>query len=78
MESKIIQKQREEMKKVGFDGLVSISPENTTYTAGVAIPSQSLIRQRHVICLVPESGAPKPQDDRGEHGGEFCQGQCPD
>ncbi len=59
MESKIIRKQREEMKKVGFDGLVSISPENTTYTAGVAIPSQSLIRQRHVICLVPESGIAK-------------------
>ena len=59
MESKIIQKQREEMQKVGYDALVSISPENTTYTAGVAIPSHSIIRQRHVICLVPVSGAPK-------------------
>lgn len=46
------------MKKACLDALVSISPENTTYTAGVAIPSQSIIRQRHGICLVPASGAP--------------------
>ncbi|MGA2465056.1 MAG: Xaa-Pro peptidase family protein [Thermodesulfobacteriota bacterium] len=59
MENTIIQKQREEMRKGGYDALVSISPENTTYTAGVAIPSQSTIRQRHVICLVPVTGDPK-------------------
>jgi Xaa-Pro aminopeptidase len=59
VESTIIQKQREGMGRAGFDALVAISPENTTYTAGVAIPSQSLIRQRHVFCLVPASGAPK-------------------
>jgi Xaa-Pro aminopeptidase len=59
METKIIRKQRKEMKEAGFDALVSLSPENTTYTAGVAIPSQSLIRQRHAICLIPESGPPK-------------------
>ena len=59
VESKIIQRQREEMKTAGYDALISISPENTTYTAGVAIPSQSIIRQRHVICLVPAIGSPK-------------------
>ena len=59
MESNIIRREREEMKKAGYDALISISPENTTYTAGVAIPSQSIIRQRHVICLVPAIGSPK-------------------
>lgn len=59
MESAIIRKQREGMRRAGFDALVAMSPENATYTAGVAIPSQSLIRQRHVFCLVPASGAPR-------------------
>ena len=59
MEYRIIQKQKEAMKKAGYDALVSISPENATYTAGVAIPSHSIIRQRHVICVVPASGNPK-------------------
>lgn len=58
MENKILQRQREEMNKAGFDALVAISPENATYTAGVAIPSHSIIRQRHVICVVPTQGDP--------------------
>jgi hypothetical protein len=32
MESEIFRKQRKEIKETGFDGLVSLSPENTTYT----------------------------------------------
>jgi Xaa-Pro dipeptidase len=59
MEYRIIQKQKEAMKKAGYDALISMSPENATYTAGVAIPSHSIVRQRHVICVVPANGAPK-------------------
>lgn len=59
MEHPIIQKQREAMKREGYDGLISLSPENATYTSGVVIPSHSMIRQRHVICLVPASGNPR-------------------
>ena len=59
MEHPIIQKQRETISREGYDALISLSPENATYTAGVAIPSHSIIRQRHVICLVPVSGEPR-------------------
>ncbi len=56
---RIIQKQKEEMRKANYDALISMSPENATYTAGVAIPSHSIVRQRHVICVVPANGDPK-------------------
>jgi len=59
MEHQIIQKEREAMRREGYDALISLSPENATYTAGVAIPSHSIIRQRHVICLVPANGDPR-------------------
>lgn len=59
MEETIIDKQRKIMLEKGFDALVAISVENVTYTSGVMIPSQSLIRQRHAICFVPYSGEPK-------------------
>jgi len=59
MEETIIDKQRKIMLEKGFDTLVAISVENVAYTAGVEIPSQSLTRQRHAICLVPFRGEPK-------------------
>ena len=59
MENQIVRKQQQAMTREGFDALVSASPENSTYTAGVAIPSHSIIRQRHVLCIVPASGPSK-------------------
>ncbi|GAG71957.1 unnamed protein product, partial [marine sediment metagenome] len=59
MEETIINKQKKLMLEKGFDTLVAISVENVAYTAGVEIPSQSLTRQRHAICLLPFRGEPK-------------------
>jgi Xaa-Pro aminopeptidase len=59
MEHPILQKQRKAMRQEGYDALISLSPENAAYTAGVAVPSHSIIRQRHVLCVVPENGQPK-------------------
>jgi len=58
VENAILHRQRKAMIQAGWDALVAVSPENSTYTAGVAIPSHSIIRQRHVICIVPASGNP--------------------
>jgi hypothetical protein len=44
MEYRIIQRQKEAMKRSGLDALISMSPENATYTAGVAIPFHSIVR----------------------------------
>jgi len=59
MEETIIDKQKKIMLEEEFGALVAISVENVTYTGGVMIPSQPLIRQRHAICFVPSSGEPK-------------------
>ena len=41
----------------GLDAVVGMSPDNATYLAQVAIPSQTLIRSRLVMSLVAASGA---------------------
>ncbi|MFQ5849283.1 MAG: M24 family metallopeptidase [Candidatus Binatia bacterium] len=56
MNHEIIAKQAKAMAAEGLDALISISPENVTYTAGFVVPSQSLMRWRHAICIVTSDG----------------------
>lgn len=44
------------MAEKGLDALISISPENVTYTTGIVVPSQSLMRWRHAISIVARDG----------------------
>ncbi len=56
MNQEIIEKQKKAMASEGLDALISISPENVAYTAGFVVPSQSLMRWRHAICIVTPDG----------------------
>ena len=56
MNQEIITKQKKTMAAEGLDALISISPENVAYTAGFVVPSQSLMRWRHAICVVTANG----------------------
>ncbi|HWP60412.1 MAG TPA: Xaa-Pro peptidase family protein [Candidatus Acidoferrales bacterium] len=56
MDFAIIDKQRAAMRSTGLDALVSLSPENVTYTTGCVIPSQSLMRWRHAAAVVTVDG----------------------
>lgn len=47
----IFKTQREFMKEFGFDGMVTLSPENTAYMIGTPVPSQPNIRSRHVATI---------------------------
>lgn len=46
------------MARDGLDAIVAMSIDNVTYTLGVTVPSQKLIRERRVVVLVPKEGAP--------------------
>lgn len=59
MSSQVWAKQQRAMVEQRLDALVVMSPENVTYTAGVAVPSQRLVRHRHAICIVPAQGDPR-------------------
>ncbi|HHW93027.1 MAG TPA: aminopeptidase P family protein [Clostridiaceae bacterium] len=48
----IFDKQRDVMKEYGFDGLVTMSPENTQYVIGVNVPTQSTVRSRLVVSTI--------------------------
>ncbi|MEE9185908.1 MAG: Xaa-Pro peptidase family protein, partial [Candidatus Binatia bacterium] len=52
MNQEIIAKQKKAMAAEGLDALISLSPENVAYTAGFVVPSQSLMRWRHAVCIV--------------------------
>lgn len=56
MNQEIIEKQKKAMASEGLDALISISPENVAYTAGFVVPSQSLMRWRHAICIATPDG----------------------
>ena len=56
MNQEIIARQKKAMAERGLDALISISPENVTYTTGVVVPSQSLMRWRHAISVVAADG----------------------
>jgi len=55
-ESPIVAKQIAMAGEQEIDALVAMSPENTVYTGGFALPSQTLIRSRLVMCVVCQSG----------------------
>jgi Xaa-Pro aminopeptidase len=52
MNPEIIAKQQTAMQAAGLDALIALSPENVTYTTGIVVPSQSLMRWRHAACVV--------------------------
>jgi Xaa-Pro aminopeptidase len=56
MNQEIVAKQKKAMAAEDLDALISVSPENVTYTAGFVVPSQSLMRWRHAICVVTAEG----------------------
>src|SRR5574342_400859 len=56
MDQEIIDKQKKIMEANGLDALISISPENVTYSTGIVVPSQSLMRWRHAACVLTADG----------------------
>lgn len=56
MNPEIVAKQSQAMREKGLDALISLSPENVTYTTGIVVPSQSLMRWRHAIAVVTADG----------------------
>ena len=48
---------RSEMDKGEFDAIIAMSPENVTYTSGVGIWSQKIIRDRSPWWSGPERAA---------------------
>jgi len=58
MRPEILERLRAGMPAHGFDALVTFSPENFAYVAGFVVPSQSLMRWRHAMCLIGVTGKP--------------------
>lgn len=56
MDQEIIARLRKRVTAEGLDGIVAVSPENVTYVSGFVVPSQSLMRWRHAICIVTADG----------------------
>ena len=56
MNPEIVEKQQKAMSAAGLDALVALSPENVTYTTGIVVPSQSLMRWRHAVAVVTGNG----------------------
>lgn len=44
------------MREQGLDALIAISPEDVTYTTGIVVPSQPLMRWRHAISILTADG----------------------
>jgi Xaa-Pro dipeptidase len=56
MDQEIIARLRKRVADEGLDGIIAVSPENVTYVSGFVVPSQSLMRWRHAICVVKADG----------------------
>ena len=56
MDQEIIARLRKRVAAEGLDGIIAVSPENVTYVSGFVVPSQSLMRWRHAICIVTADG----------------------
>ena len=56
MDQEIITRLKKAMAGEGLDAVLAISPENVAYSAGFAVPSQSLMRWRHAVCVVTADG----------------------
>ena len=56
MDQEIISRLKKRVIEAGFDAIIAVSPENVTYVSGFVVPSQSLMRWRHAICIVTADG----------------------
>ena len=52
MDHDIVHRLTRQIKQLGLDAIVVVSPENVTYVSGFVVPSQSLMRWRHALCIV--------------------------
>jgi ectoine hydrolase len=56
MDQEIISRLTKRVVQAGLDAIIALSPENVTYVSGFVVPSQSLMRWRHAICIVTADG----------------------
>ena len=56
MDLEILARLKQRIANHGLDALIAVSPENATYVSGFVVPSQSLMRWRHAICIVTADG----------------------
>jgi Xaa-Pro dipeptidase len=56
MDEEIIARLRKRVAIEGLDAIIAVSPENVTYVSGFVVPSQSLMRWRHAICIMTADG----------------------
>ena len=56
MDQEIITKLRRRIADNRLDAIIAISPENVTYVSGFVVPSQSLMRWRHAVCILTADG----------------------
>lgn len=56
MDQEIISRLKTRIVQVGLDAIIAVSPENVTYVSGFVVPSQSLMRWRHAICILTADG----------------------
>ena len=56
MDQEIISGLKKRIIEAGLDAMIALSPENVTYISGFVVPSQSLMRWRHAICIVTADG----------------------
>lgn len=56
MDQEIIFRLKQKMALEGLDAIVAMSPENVTYVSGFVVPSQTLMRWRHAVCILTADG----------------------
>ena len=56
MEQEIVVRLTKRIQDAGLDAIIAVSPENVAYVSGFVVPSQSLMRWRHAICIVTADG----------------------
>jgi Xaa-Pro aminopeptidase len=56
MDQEIVNRLTQRIRGLGLDAIIAASPENVTYVSGFVVPSQSLMRWRHAICVVTADG----------------------
>jgi Xaa-Pro dipeptidase len=56
MDHEIISRLKDQIAAAELDAIVAMSPENVTYMSGFVVPSQSLMRWRHALCVLTGDG----------------------
>jgi Xaa-Pro dipeptidase len=56
MDQEIITRLVRRLREEKLAAILAVSPENVTYVSGFVVPSQSLMRWRHAICIVTSDG----------------------